>query len=58
MSWLRCVPKTGSAVPRPVLDRYEFIRRRLRLDYQSLDRTVVTDAKWLASWWSRCCPTP
>lgn len=25
----------------------EFIRRRLRLDYQPLDRTVVTDAKWL-----------
>lgn len=24
----------------------EFIRRRLRLDYQPLDRTVVTDAKW------------
>ena len=24
-----------------------FIRRRLRLDYQPLDRTVVTDAKWL-----------
>ena len=39
--------ETGSAVPRPVLDRYEFIRRRLRLDYQPLDRTVVTDAKWL-----------
>ena len=27
--------------------RREFIRRRLRLDYQPLDRTVVTDAKWL-----------
>ncbi|MEI3103320.1 MAG: ATP-binding protein [Oscillospiraceae bacterium] len=25
----------------------EFIRRRLRLDYQPLDRAVVTDAKWL-----------
>ena len=34
---------------RPAVRKFagEFIRRRLRLDYQPLDRTVVTDAKWL-----------
>ena len=36
-------------IVRPAVRKFagEFIRRRLRLDYQSLDRTVVTDAKWL-----------
>ena len=36
-------------VVRPAVRKFagEFIRRRLRLDYQPLDRTVVTDAKWL-----------
>ena len=36
-------------IVRPAVRKFagEFIRRRLRLDYQPLDRTVVTDAKWL-----------
>ena len=36
-------------IVRPAVREFagEFIRRRLRLDYQPLDRTVVTDAKWL-----------
>ena len=44
-------------IVRPAVRKFagEFIRRRLRLDYQPLDRTVVTDAKWLGF---GCCPTP
>ena len=36
-------------IVRPAVRKFagEFIRRRLRLDYQPLDRAVVTDAKWL-----------
>lgn len=36
-------------IVRPAVRKFagEFIRRHLRLDYQPLDRTVVTDAKWL-----------
>ena len=36
-------------IVRPAVRKFagEFIRRRLRLDYQPLDRTVFTDAKWL-----------
>ena len=36
-------------IVRPAVRKFagEFIRRRLRLDYQPLDRTVVTNAKWL-----------
>lgn len=36
-------------IVRPAVRRFagEFIRRRLRLEYQPLDHTVVTDGKWL-----------
>lgn len=36
-------------IVRPAVRRFagEFIRRRLRLEYQPLDYTVVTDGKWL-----------
>ena len=36
----------------------EFIRRRLRLDYQPLTAPWSPTPSGWASWWSRCCPTP
>lgn len=46
---LRQLPEELADALPPAVRRFagEFIRRRLRLDYQPLDRTVVTDAKWL-----------